>query len=442
MTDTNEFKNKTAAYFTLGCKLNFAEMSTVGKELAALGIRKTRLGERADFCVINTCSVTELADKKCRQMIRRINKSHPDAFTIVTGCYAQLKPDDVAQIEGVDLVLGAEQKSDISKYIKEIVNNDKKPASNIISSPVKEVHTFIPSCSADDRTRHFLKVQDGCDYFCTYCTIPHARGRSRNGAIADIVNQAEQVADDGGKEIVLTGVNIGDFGKTTGEKFIDLIKALDNVHGIERFRISSIEPDLITDHIISFVAESKRFMPHFHIPLQSGSDTVLKLMHRHYDTTLFRNKTEQIKILMPEAFIGVDVIVGTRGETEELFNESMSFIENIPFTQLHVFSYSERPNTQALKISHKVSPAQKHERSKQLLDLSEKRTFEFYDAHIGKTAKVLFEHAKKGDNMYGFTENYIKTEITYNKTLCNKIRDVMLTGWNSDKTALKVKVKS
>ncbi|MDR2915075.1 MAG: tRNA (N(6)-L-threonylcarbamoyladenosine(37)-C(2))-methylthiotransferase MtaB [Tannerella sp.] len=440
MTDVYEFENKTAAYFTLGCKLNFAETSTVGKELAALGIRRTRLGEQADFCIINTCSVTELADKKCRQMIRRIHKSHPEAFTIVTGCYAQLKPDDIAQIEGVDLVLGAEQKNDISKYVKDIVSRNKKPASNIIASPVKDVRTFVPSCSADDRTRHFLKVQDGCDYFCTYCTIPHARGRSRNGAIADIVKQAEQVADSRGKEIVLTGVNIGDFGKSTGEQFIDLIKALDKIKGIERFRISSIEPDLITDEIISFVAESNRFMPHFHIPLQSGSDTVLKLMHRHYDTALFRQKTEQIKKLMPDAFIGVDVIVGTRGETDEFFNEAKSFIESIPFTQLHVFSYSERPNTQALKIKPVVSPDKKHERSKLLLDLSEKRTHDFYETHIGKTARVLFEHAKKGQHMQGFTENYIKTEIAYQKALCNEIREVKITGWNEDNTALTTEI--
>ena len=446
MTETNDFINKTVTYYTLGCKLNFAETSAVGKELASLGIRKAQSGERADFCIINTCSVTELADKKCRQLIRRINKSHPDAYTIVTGCYAQLRPEDVANIEGVDLVLGAEQKSDISKYIIEHIRLDKKTEftenqntsliSNIISSPVKDIRTFVPSCSADDRTRHFLKVQDGCDYFCTYCTIPLARGRSRNGAIADIVKQAEQVADNGGKEIVLTGVNIGDFGKSTGEKFIDLITALDKVHGIERFRISSIEPDLITDDIISFVADSKRFMPHFHIPLQSGSDSVLKLMHRHYDTSLFRDRTEMIKKLMPNAFIGVDVIVGTRGETDELFNEGFSFIESIPFTQLHVFSYSERPNTQALKINHIVTPEKKHERSKRLLDLSEKRTIDFYNSDVGKTAKVLFEHARKGNCMYGFTDNYIKTEITYNKSLCNEILTVKLTDWNSDKNAL------
>ena len=450
----------TAAYFTLGCKLNFAETSTIGKELSALGIHRARLGEPADFCIINTCSVTELADKKCRQMIRRINKSHPHAFTIVTGCYAQLKPEDVVKIEGVDLVLGAEQKSDIPKYVEEIVNNRKNktlyenttdnqqsgavynifPASNIISSPIKDIRKFVPSCSTDDRTRHFLKVQDGCDYFCTYCTIPLARGRSRNGAIADLVKQAEQVADSGGKEIVLTGVNIGDFGKTTGEKFINLIKALDKVNCIERFRISSIEPELITDDIISFVADSEHFMPHFHIPLQSGCDTVLKLMHRHYDTALFRKRMEHIKKLMPDAFIGVDVIVGARGESDELFNEGFNFIESIPFTQLHVFSYSERPNTHALKIKPIVSPTQKRERSKRLLDLSEKRTYDFYEAHIDTTTKVLFEHARKGNNMYGFTENYIKTEIEYKKTLCNEIRNIKLTGWNADKTALTAEI--
>jgi threonylcarbamoyladenosine tRNA methylthiotransferase MtaB len=440
MIDTNEFENKTAAYFTLGCKLNFAETSSVGKELSALGVRKIRQGEQADFCVINTCSVTELADKKCRQMIRRIHKSHPDAYMIVTGCYAQLKPEDVAQIKGVDLVLGAEQKNDISAYIKEIISRNQKPSSDVITSPVKEIKTFVPSCSADDRTRHFLKVQDGCDYFCTYCTIPYARGRSRNGSIADIVKQAEQVAENGGKEIVLTGVNIGDFGKSTGEKFIDLIKALDKIDGIERFRISSIEPNLITDEIISFVAGSNRFMPHFHIPLQSGSDTVLKLMHRHYDTALFRKKTEQIKKLMPNAFIGVDIIVGTRGETDQLFDESRAFIESIPFTQLHVFSYSERPNTQALKIKPVIPSDKKRERSKLLLDLSEDRLHDFYNKHLGKTVKALFEHAKKGNYMHGFTENYVKAEIPYKKTLCNSVRNMRITGWNTDKTALTAEI--
>jgi threonylcarbamoyladenosine tRNA methylthiotransferase MtaB len=437
MIDTSEFIDKTVVYYTLGCKLNFAETSTIGKELSSLGIRKARQGEQADFCIINTCSVTELADKKCRQLIRRILKSHPGAFTIVTGCYSQLKPEDTAQIEGVDLVLGTAQKKDISNHIRDIIRKHQKPAVKIITSPVTDMKTFTPSCSADDRTRHFLKVQDGCDYFCTYCTIPLARGQSRNGAIDELVKQAEEVVANGGKEIVLTGVNIGDFGKSTGERFIDLLKALDKVNGIERFRISSIEPNLITDEIISFVAESARFMPHFHIPLQSGSDAVLKLMHRRYDTALFRKKTELIIKQIPDAFIGIDVIVGTRGETDTLFEEGKAFIESTPFTQLHVFSYSERPNTQALKITPIVPSDKKKERSKQLLDLSEKRLLEFYGMHIGKTARALFEHARKGQLMYGFTGNYIKTEIAWQKTFCNAIRTVRLTGWNEDKTALK-----
>ncbi|MDR0699992.1 MAG: tRNA (N(6)-L-threonylcarbamoyladenosine(37)-C(2))-methylthiotransferase MtaB [Tannerella sp.] len=440
MTDTNVFENKTAAYYTLGCKLNFAETSTVGKELLTLGIRKVRPGEKADFCIINTCSVTELADKKCRQMIRKINKMHPSAYIIVTGCYAQLKPEEAANIEGVDLVLGSQQKSGITQYIRRLIDEKEPSSENIIISPTKDIRTFVPSCSAGDRTRHFLKVQDGCDYFCTYCTIPFARGRSRNGTIADIVKQAEKVAKEGGKEIVLTGVNIGDFGKSTGDKFIDLIRELDLIDDIPRFRISSIEPDLITDEIISFVAESRHFMPHFHIPLQSGSNAVLKLMRRNYDNLLFRKKTEQISKLIPDAFIGIDVIVGARGETEEFFEESKTFLESIPFSQLHVFSYSERPNTQALKITPVVSHNTKRERSKQFLDLSEKRMCHFYESHIGKTGIALFEHTKKGAFMHGFTENYIKTEIAYRKELCNTICPVRMTGWNENKTALTAEI--
>jgi len=437
MIDTDIFENKTAAYFTLGCKLNFAETSTVGRELTALGIRRARSGEQADFCIINTCSVTELADKKCRQLIRRIHKAHPAAYLIVTGCYAQLNAEEVAQIEGVDIVLGTAQKKDIPNYIRELVcRGGQKTDSNRITSPVKDMNTFVPSCSADDRTRHFLKVQDGCDYFCTYCTVPFARGQSRNGAIADLVKQAEAVVEQGGKEIVLTGVNTGDFGKSTRETFIDLLKALDRVNGIERFRISSIEPNLISDEIISFVAESNRFMPHFHIPLQSGSDTVLQLMHRRYNTALFRQKTELIKKRMPDAFIGIDVIVGFRGETDALFDETLSFIESIPFTRLHVFSYSERPGTQALKITPVVPAAKKQERSRLLMELSEKRWREFYDMHRGKTAQTLFEHGKKDKYMYGFTKNYIKTGIAYQKNLCNVIRTVQLTEWNEDNNAL------
>lgn len=436
MIDSTIFENKTAAYYTLGCKLNFAETSTIGKTLAEHGIRKARPGEKADICVINTCSVTELADKKCRQAIRRIGKQNPGALMVVTGCYAQLKPEEVAHIEGVDLVLGAEQKLDIMKYIEQLHKSEQD--GNIIASPTKNIRTFSPSCSADDRTRHFLKVQDGCDYFCSYCTIPFARGRSRNGSIASLVKQAEEVAAKGGKEIVLAGVNIGDFGKTTGETFIDLIRALDEVEGIVRYRISSIEPDLITDEAIDFVATSKRFAPHFHIPLQCGSDSVLKLMRRRYDTALFRHKIELIKHVMPDAFIGVDVIVGTRGETDEFFNESCSFIESLDITQLHVFSYSERPGTQALKIDYVVDPKVKHARSQELLAISDRKLHTFYEAHIGREATVLFEHAKKDGMMHGFTENYIKVEIPYNIALSNETRLVHLGGWNEDKTALTI----
>lgn len=438
MIDHTVFENKKAAYYTLGCKLNFAETSTIGKVLSEQGVRKVRPGEKADICVINTCSVTELADKKCRQAIRRISKQHPNAFVVVTGCYAQLKPEEVAHIEGVDLVLGAEQKLDILYYLNDLHKTDAD--GEIHTSASKDIRTFTPSCSADDRTRHFLKVQDGCDYFCSYCTIPFARGRSRNGSIESLVKQAEEVAAQGGKEIVLTGVNIGDFGKTTGETFIDLIRALDEVEGIERYRISSIEPNLITDEAIDFVAGSKRFAPHFHIPLQSGSDDVLKLMRRRYDTALFRHKIEKIKSILPDAFIGVDVIVGTRGETDAYFEDARRFIESLDVTQLHVFSYSERPGTQALKIDYVVDPKVKHIRSQILLDLSEKKLQAFYEAHIGREAKVLFEHTKKDGMMHGFTENYIKVETPYDASLINETRRIRLGGWNADKSALRLEV--
>lgn len=431
MIDQRIFENKTAAYYTLGCKLNFAETSTIGKQLAAQGIRKIRAGEKADICVINTCSVTELADKKCRQLIRKINKTHPDAFIIVTGCYAQLKPEEVSHIEGVDLVLGMAEKADVSQYL----NREYKEQA-IITTGTKDIQTFVPSCSSDDRTRHFLKVQDGCDYYCSYCTIPFARGKSRNGRIEDIVKQAEQVALQGGKEIVLTGINIGDFGKSTGESFLDLIKALDMVEGISRYRISSIEPNLITDEIIDFVSKSIRFAPHFHIPLQSGSDEVLQLMRRRYDTALFRHKIEMIKELIPDAFIGVDVIVGTRGETDDYFNTCESFITQLPISQLHVFSYSERPGTKALTIKPVVLPEEKHARSKRLLDISDQKWRAFYDEQIGNTAAVLFEHTRRGKNMHGFTANYVKVETPYNTELINRITTVRLNGWNSDQTAL------
>lgn len=433
MIDTQVFQDKKAVYYTLGCKLNFSETSTIGRALSELGIRTARKGEKADICVVNTCSVTEVADKKCRQAIHRLVKQHPGAFVVVTGCYAQLKPETVAQIEGVDVVLGAEQKGDLLNYLG---NLQKHEAGQAFTSPLKEIRSFAPSCSRGDRTRFFLKVQDGCDYFCSYCTIPFARGRSRNGSIASLVEQARQAAAEGGKEIVLTGVNIGDFGKTTGETFFDLVKALDEVEGIERYRISSIEPNLLTDEVLDFVAQSKRFMPHFHIPLQSGCDEVLKLMRRRYDTALFASKVKRIKQLMPHAFIGVDVIVGTRGETPEYFEQARNFIQSLDVTQLHVFSYSERPGTQALKIDYVVSPDEKHRRSQQLLDISDEKTKAFYQRHIGQTMPVLLERSKSGTPMHGFTPNYIRVEVPHNNALDNQLRQLRLGEFNADGTAL------
>lgn len=439
MIDTSIFQDKKAVYYTLGCKLNFAETSTIGKTLKEAGVRAVRRGEKADICVINTCSVTEMADKKCRQAIHRLTKEHPGAFVVVTGCYAQLKPDQVSEIEGVDLVLGAEQKGDLVNYLG---NLEKHAHGEAVITATKDIRTFVPSCSRGDRTRYFLKVQDGCDYFCSYCTIPFARGRSRNGRIADLVAQAREVAAEGGKEIVLTGVNIGDFGKSTGETFFDLIRALDEVEGIERYRISSIEPNLLTDEIIDFVASSKRFMPHFHIPLQSGCDEVLKLMRRRYDTALFAHKIQRIKELMPDAFIGVDVIVGTRGETPEYFEQAYEFIRGLDITQLHVFSYSERPGTQALKIDYVVPAEEKHRRSQRLLALSDEKTKSFYMRYIGKEAKVLMEHSKPGTKMHGFTDNYIRVELENDDRLDNQIVDVRLGEFNEETVALQGNLKN
>lgn len=435
MIDTTVFQDKTAVYYTLGCKLNFSETSTIGKLLREAGVRAARKGEQADICVINTCSVTEMADKKCRQAIHRMIKQHPDAFIVVTGCYAQLKPESITQIEGVDLVLGAEQKKDMLSYLGNL--QKKQEGGAAYTSTLKDIRSFAPSCSRGDRTRFFLKVQDGCDYYCSYCTIPLARGRSRNGSIESMVEQAKNAAAEGGKEIVLTGVNIGDFGKSTGESFFDLIRALDEVEGIHRYRISSIEPNLLTDEIIEFVAQSKRFMPHFHIPLQSGSDEVLKLMKRKYNTALFADKISKIKQAMPHAFIGVDVIVGTRGETDECFEEALQFIQRMDVTQLHVFSYSERPGTQALNIVHTVSVEEKHRRSKELLQLSDEKTQAFYAQHIGRDMLVLVEKSKPGTPMHGFTRNYIRVELDVNDTLDNEIVHVRLGAFNEDKTALK-----
>lgn len=434
MIDTTVFQDKKAVYYTLGCKLNFSETSSIGKMLKDVGVRTVRKGEKADICVINTCSVTEIADKKCRQAIHRLTKQHPGAFVVVTGCYAQLKPEQVSNIEGVDLVLGAEQKGELINYLGSLEKHEHGEA---ITTATKDIRSFAPSCSRGDRTRYFLKVQDGCDYFCSYCTIPFARGRSRNGKIEDLVAQARQAAAEGGKEIVLTGVNIGDFGKTTGETFFDLVKALDQVEGIERFRISSIEPNLLTDEIIEYVAHSRAFMPHFHIPLQSGCDEVLKLMRRRYDTALFASKIRKIKELMPDAFIGVDVIVGTRGETPEYFEKAYEFIRGLDITQLHVFSYSERPGTQALKIDYVVPPEEKHQRSQRLLALSDEKTKAFYARHIGQEAKVLMEKSKAGMPMHGFTENYIRVELEHDDSLDNHLVQVRMGEFNEDGTALK-----
>lgn len=434
MIDTTVFQDKKAVYYTLGCKLNFSETSSIGKMLKDVGVRTVRKGEKADICVINTCSVTEIADKKCRQAIHRLTKQHPGAFVVVTGCYAQLKPEQVSNIEGVDLVLGAEQKGELINYLGSLEKHEHGEA---ITTATKDIRSFAPSCSRGDRTRYFLKVQDGCDYFCSYCTIPFARGRSRNGKIEDLVAQARQAAAEGGKEIVLTGVNIGDFGKTTGETFFDLVKALDQVEGIERFRISSIEPNLLTDEIIEYVAHSRAFMPHFHIPLQSGCDEVLKLMRRRYDTALFASKIRKIKELMPDAFVGVDVIVGTRGETPEYFEKAYEFIRGLDVTQLHVFSYSERPGTQALKIDYVVPAEEKHQRSQRLLALSDEKTKAFYVRHIGQEAKVLMEKSKAGMPMHGFTENYIRVELEHDDSLDNHLVQVRMGEFNEDGTALK-----
>ena len=444
MIDTTIFENKTAVYYTLGCKLNFAETSTIGKQLAEAGIAKAQKGQNADVCVINTCSVTDLADKKSRQAIRKMIKQHPDAIVLVTGCYAQLKPTEIAEIEGVDMVLGSDQKMDVLDYISQFDKSKNGGNGNdmgeVFVTKTNQIREFTPSCSADDRTRHFLKVQDGCDYYCTYCTIPFARGRSRNGSINSLVAQAQDVAANGGKEIVLTGVNIGDFGKSTNESFFDLVKALDNVEGIERFRISSIEPNLLTDEIIEFVASSKRFMPHFHIPLQSGSDEVLKLMKRKYDTALFAHKVEKIKEVMPHAFIGVDVIVGVRGETDEHFEDAKRFIESLPMTQLHVFTYSERAGTKALEIDNPVDPQVKQQRSKILLDISQQKLQAFYNENKGTAQKVLFESARHGHAMVGFTENYIKVATPYNELFENEVVDVTVGDLNPETITMQARL--
>ena len=420
MTDNSIFQDKKVTFHTLGCKLNFTESSYIGKSLINSGFRKAKAGEQADVCIINTCSVTDAADRKSRQAINKLSKANPNAFVIVTGCYAQLKPEEIAKLSNVDLVLGANEKFNIAEHLANLDNT------KIRHSDINQIKEFYPSISQDDRTRYFLKVQDGCDYFCSYCTIPHARGRNRNESIANTVKMAERAAAEGAKEIVITGVNIGEFGKSTGETFLQLIEALEKVEGVERYRISSIEPNLLTDEIIAFAAQSGKFMPHFHIPLQSGCNEVLQLMKRRYTRELFAEKINKIKSLMPDAFIGVDVIVGTRGETDEYFNDTRQFIENLNISQLHVFTYSERENTQALKIEHCVNPQEKKRRSEILHTVSEEKTRQFYASQTGKTAKVLWESKKNGGNMSGFTENYVKVNAPYQKELVNTVQEIVI----------------
>ncbi len=444
MIDTSAFQGKKAVYYTLGCKLNFSETSTFGKLLSEMGVTTAAKGEHADICLVNTCSVTEMADHKCRQAIHRLVRENPGSFVVVTGCYAQLESETVSKMNGVDLVLGSNEKANLIQYLSEAWSEPREGHLHRFHHvKTKDIKSFQPSCSRGNRTRYFLKVQDGCNYFCTYCTIPYARGFSRNPSIASLVEQAEQAAREGGKEIVLTGVNIGDFGETTGESFIDLVKALDGVKGISRFRISSLEPDLIGDDLIEFCAKSRAFMPHFHIPLQSGSDEVLKLMHRRYDRNLFAHKIHLIKKVMPEAFIGVDVMVGCRGERPEYFEDCFNFIDSLPVTQLHVFPYSERPGTSALAIKYKVTDRDKKARTHRLLKLSDEKTQAFYAAHIGQEAEVLFEKATVGKAMHGFTRNYIRVELPPQLARAeydNRLMRVRLGGFNFDKSALKAEL--
>ena len=429
MIDDTTFSTHKALFHTFGCKLNFAETSTVARVLADYGIMRCQRGDVPDIVVVNSCSVTELADKKCRQAIRSYARRYPNAAIVVTGCYAQLKSDEVAGLPSVAVVAGNDRKGELAEYISQWL---KTHESLKMVTPHKDIRNFTPSCSRGDRTRYFLKVQDGCDYYCSYCTIPMARGRSRSGTIDQLVAQAAQAAAEGGKEIVITGVNIGDFGKGRSDNFFDLIRALDQVEGVERYRISSIEPDLLTDEMIEWVAQSRSFMPHFHIPLQSGSDAVLELMRRHYRTDLFRHKVEMIREAMPHAFIGVDLIVGARGETIERYEESRRFVESLDISRLHVFPYSERPGTRALGIDHVVDQHDKHVRSREMINISERKLDEFANCFTGTVRPVLIEHREKGKMMSGFTDNYLRVEIDANNALANKVVPVRLVEWQRE----------
>ena len=421
-------------FVTLGCKLNFAESSALGKELLLRGHQRATLNEVPDVCVVNTCSVTDAADHKDRQAINQLHRKYPNATIVVTGCYAQLQPEQISQIDGVDYVLGQNEKYDIPQLIEEIEKHacltapqETHTKNKIRVAAIREVDDFHGVHSADDRTRCFIKVQDGCNYFCTYCTIPYARGKSRNPKIAEVVIDAQTALNQGAKELIITGVNIGDFGRSTGEQFIDLLRAFDQFDGDYRVRISSCEPNLLTDEIIDFVANSKHFAPHFHIPLQSGSNEVLAIMKRRYTRELFAERVQHIRKVMPHAFIGVDCMVGVRGETEACWEDYLTFIQGLDVSQLHVFTYSERANTRMLELDLYVVPkAERQRRSKILHAVSEEKTSAFYAQHAGRTAVVLWESKKEGDQMSGFTDNYIKVYGPYKKEKINTFEEIVL----------------
>jgi threonylcarbamoyladenosine tRNA methylthiotransferase MtaB len=408
---------KKIAFQTLGCKLNFSETSAIARDFTQAGYARVDMEDMPDVLVINTCSVTDHADKKCRNIVNRAIRSNPGVFVAVVGCYAQLKPQEIASIEGVSLVLGAGEKFNLREHVE---NLERKSTAHIYTSEIKNVKDFIPSFSAGDRTRTFLKVQDGCNYFCSFCTIPLARGRSRSASIEKTLQEAQKAAESGAREIVLTGVNIGDFGTPQGESFFDLIQELDTMKGIDRFRISSIEPNLLEDRIIDFVAESKKFMPHFHIPLQSGSDDILRAMRRRYRTELYRSRINSIKEVLPSACIGIDVITGFPGETDEKFAETRDFLLSLPFSYLHVFTYSERPNTTALRINEVVSQDKRQERTAILRLMSDKKKRSFYEENIGTEREVLWEASEQEGMMTGFTDNYIKLKRQFDATLVNQ----------------------
>lgn len=425
--------SRTAAFHTLGCKLNFAETSTLARSLEEAGYARVKVEERPDVFVLNTCSVTENADKECRQWVRRFQRINPEAFIAVVGCYAQLKPQEIAAIPGVGLVLGANEKFDLAQHIAAGTSPlSLGEGTGVRYSPIKELKHFVPSWNSGDRTRTFLKVQDGCDYFCSFCTIPLARGRSRSASIAETVTIAEGIASTGVKEIVLTGVNTGDFGRLNGETFLELAHALDNVEGIDRFRISSIEPNLCSDAVIDFVAGSRRFMPHFHMPLQSGSDVILERMRRRYDTALYADRVAHVKRVMPHACIGADVITGTPGEADEEFMKTHAFLRSIAVDYLHAFTYSERANTTAVRMDDIVPMGTRRERTKQLCILGSKLQRAHYERHLGTARPVLLEAEEVDGLMYGYTDNYIRVSMAYDPALVNTIVPVQLQRINGD----------